>query len=103
MANARRCFFAIGAKGLFQGKLNPLSGKAILNACVILSCLSGCENWILNDVLLSSLEAFQGEIRCRILNLSKHHAHLVPLITLNEDKNPIPKSVLSIKNNLARK
>ena len=49
IANAKKCLFSIGAKGLFQGNLNSLSGKAILNACVIPTCLSGCENWILND------------------------------------------------------
>ena len=50
----------MGSKGVFLSSANPLSGKAILNACVIPTCLSGCENWILNDVLLSTLEAFQG-------------------------------------------
>ena len=59
-AKHSKCFFSMGSKGVFLGIANPLSGKAILNACVIPTCLSGCENWILNDVLLSTLEAFQG-------------------------------------------
>ena len=62
--------------------INPLSGKAILNACVIPTCLSGWENWILNDALLSSLEAFQGYAARRIMGLSKFHSCLIPLIAL---------------------
>ena len=72
----------MGSKGIFLGSANPLSGKAILNACVVPTCLSGCENWILNDVLLSTLEAFQGYVGCRILKLSKFHSHLIPLMVL---------------------
>ena len=30
---AKRAFFAYGAMGAFQGKLNPLSGKTIFNTC----------------------------------------------------------------------
>ena len=82
IANARRCFFSMGSKGIFNGSANPLSGKAILNACVIPTCVSGCENWILNDVMLSSLEAFQGQMGARILKLSKFHSHLIPLLAL---------------------
>ena len=63
----------MGSKGVFLDSANPLSGKAILNACVISTSLSGCENWILSDVLLSTLEAFQGYVGCRILKLSKFH------------------------------
>ena len=72
----------MGSKGVFLGSANHFSGKAILNACVIPTCLSGCENWILNDELLSTLEAFQGYVECRILKLSKFHSHLIPLIVL---------------------
>ena len=72
----------MGSKGIFNGSANPLSCKAILNACFIPTCLSGCENWILNDVMLSTLEALQGYVGCRILKLSKFHSHLIPLIDL---------------------
>ena len=65
--NARKAFFAYGSIGAFQGKLNPLSGRAILNTCVIPTCLSGCENWILNDNLLKQLEDFQAQIGKKIL------------------------------------
>ena len=65
--NARKSFFAYGSIGAFQGKLNPLSGRAILNTCVIPTCLSGSENWILNDNLLKKLEDFQAQIGKKIL------------------------------------
>ena len=46
---ARRAFFAYGAMGAFQGKLNPLSGKTIFDTCVVPVLLFGSENWILTD------------------------------------------------------
>ena len=72
----------MGSKGVFQGIANPLSSKAILDSCVMPTCLSGCENWLLNDVLLSTLEAFQGFVGCRSLHLSRFHSHLIPRIVL---------------------
>ena len=47
IAKARRAFFAFGALGAFNGKLNPLSGRAIYETCVIPVLLYGCENWIM--------------------------------------------------------
>ena len=73
---ARRAFFAYGAMGAFQGKLNPLSGKTIFDTCVVPVLLFGSENWILTDSHLDQLEAFQGEIGRRILKLSKFHSTL---------------------------
>ena len=83
ISNARRCFFTMGSKGVFQGIANPLSSKAILDSCVMPTCLSGCENWLLNDVLLSTLEAFQGFVGCRSLHLSRFRSHLIPRIVLD--------------------
>ena len=80
--NARKCFFAMGSKGVFHGIANPLTSKTIIDTCVMPTCLSGCENWILNEPLLESLEAFQGFVGCRALELSKYHCHSIPLITL---------------------
>ena len=73
---ARRVFFAYGAMGAFQGKLNPLSGKTIFDTCVVPVLLFGSENWILTDSQLDHLEAFQGEIGRRILKLSKFYSTL---------------------------
>ena len=46
------------------------------------SCLYGSENWLLTDPLLHILEAFQAEIRKRILCLPKLHSNLCPLVAL---------------------
>ena len=56
---ARRAFFAFGAMGGFQGKLNPISTRCIFETCVVPVLLYGCENWILTDSLLHKLEMFQ--------------------------------------------
>ena len=79
---ARRAFFAFGPLGSFHGKLNPISGKTIFDACVIPILLFGSENWILTDSLLDRLEAFQGEIGRRILKLSKFYSTLATRIAL---------------------
>ena len=73
---ARQAFFAFGAIGAFQGQLNPISGRSIYETCVIPTLLFGCENWVLTDSMLHQLESFQGEIKRRILKLSRHHSTL---------------------------
>ena len=80
---ARRAFFSFGAMGAFQGKLNPLSSRAIFETCVIPILLYGCENWFLPEPLLQRLEAFQGEIGRRILHLSRYHSTLATRIALD--------------------
>ena len=55
---ARRAFFAFGAIGPFNGKLNPISSRTIFDVCVIPILLYGSENWILTTPLLDCLEAF---------------------------------------------
>ena len=82
IANACRAYFGFGAIGAFQGKLNPLSSKTIIEACVLPVCLSGCTNWILTDNLLELLERLQAEVGRRVLNLSRFHNKLSPLIGL---------------------
>ena len=74
VGKARRAFFAYGAMGAFHGKLNPLSGRAIYETCVIPVLLYGSENWFLTDALLQKLESFQAEIGRRILTLSTFHS-----------------------------
>ena len=41
LGKARRCFFFYGAIGAFDGQLNPLSGRAIFEVCVIPACEAG--------------------------------------------------------------
>ena len=82
ISKARRGFFSLGSLGAFMGKLNPLSGRAIYEACVIPTLLYGCENWVLSDANITILEAFQGEISRRILRLSKSHSLLSTRVAL---------------------
>ena len=56
--------FAYGAKGAFQGELNPRSSRTIFESCV-LPVLT------VTDSLMANLEAFQEEIGLR---LSRHHS-----------------------------
>ena len=74
ITKARRCFFAYGAMGAYQGKLNPLSGRAIFETCVLPILLHGCENWFVTDAVLKKLDCFQSEIGRRIIRLSHHHS-----------------------------
>ena len=76
---ARRAFFGLGSLGIFHGKQNPLTSSEVFEVCVLSVCLYGCENWLLTEPLLLTLEA---EIGKRILNLPKHHSNLIPLIAL---------------------
>ena len=82
IAKARHAFFYFGSLGAFMGKLNPLTGRAIYETCVIPVLLYGCENWVLSDDNIIILEAFQGEIGRRILQLSKSHSLLSTRIVL---------------------
>ena len=74
ITKARKCFFAYGALGAFDGQLSPLSGRAIFEVCVEPVLLYNCENWFLTESLLAKLELFQAEIGRRILALSRFHS-----------------------------
>ena len=78
---SRRAFFMHKSQ-VFQGKPNPLSGRALFEACITPILLYGCENWVLTTSLLSHLEQFQGEIGRRILKLSANHSTLSCRIAL---------------------
>ena len=83
LGKARRCFFFYGAIGAFDGQLNPLSGRAIFEVCVIPVLLYNCENWFLTESLLVKLEAFQAEIGRRILKISPFHSARAVRLALN--------------------
>ena len=51
-----------GAKKVFQGEVNPLTGRAIFETCVMPTLLYGSENRYLTEALLDRLECFQVEI-----------------------------------------
>ena len=80
---ARAAFFANGQLGAFQGLLNPLSSRSIIESCIIPILLYGSENWVLNYSLLEALESFQAELGRRVLKLPKFTSNTIPLLVLN--------------------
>ena len=60
-------FFYNGQLGAFQGLLNPLSSRSIVESCILPVLLYGSENWVLNCSLLQALESFQAELGRRVL------------------------------------
>ena len=82
IGKSRKAFFALGSIGAYQGALNPLSGRSLFSTFALPILLYGCENWILTDSLVATLEKFQAEIGRRILRLSKFHSELCVIIAL---------------------
>ena len=80
---ARAAFFSNGQLGAFQGLLNPLSSRSIVESCILPVLLYGSENWVLNCSLLQALESFQAELGRRVLKLPKFLSNTVPLLVLN--------------------
>ena len=80
---ARRAFFSYGSIGAFQGDLNPLSSKSIIDTCVMPILLFGSENWILSDTLLCKLEAFLGELSKRALKWPMHLSNTSAVLALD--------------------
>ena len=79
---ARRAFFSYGSMGAFQGDLNPLSSKSIIESCVMPILLFGCENWILSETCLHTLEAFLGELAKRALKWPQHFSNTSAILAL---------------------
>ena len=97
---ARKAFFSYGSIGAFQGDLNPLSSKSIINTCMMPVLLFGSENWILTEALLHRLEAFLGVLTKRALkwpwHLSKTAAiYISPGFGNNEVKDPVSETRFS--------
>ena len=92
---ARRAFFSYGSIGAFQGDLNPLSSKSIIDTCVMPILLFGSENWILSDTLLCKLEAFLGELSKRALKWPMHLSNTSAVLALDMAlENSLPKTEL---------
>ena len=98
---ARRAFFCYGSMGAFQGDLNPLSTKAVIDTCVMPILLFGSENWIISDSLLYKLERFLGELSKRALKWPKHLSNTCAVVTL--DMETIRCRILCQKLNFLRK
>ena len=83
IGKARRSFFLYGSIGAFQGDLNPLSNKSIINTCVMPVLLSGCENWVLSGDCLDLLESFVGEVAKRSLKWLNHFSNNAALVAMD--------------------
>ena len=56
-------FFSLWSIGTFQGDLNPLSTRSILETCTLPVLLSGCENWILSNKCHEDLYSLGSWVR----------------------------------------
>ena len=55
MSSISRSF---GCIGVFQGELNPLSSRSVVDTCVMPVLLFGSESWYLTDTPLKSWRTF---------------------------------------------
>ena len=76
---ARRAFFSYGSIGAFQGDLNPLSSKSIIDTCVMPILIFGS----FCPTLLCKLEAFLGELSKRALKLPMHLSNTSAVLALD--------------------
>ena len=66
---ARKSFFTYGSMGVFQGDLSPLSGRSVVETCILPILLYGAENWCLSQNSIQALDSFLGELSKRLLKL----------------------------------
>ena len=83
ICKARHAFFHFGSIGVFQGDMGPLSFRKVIESCIMPVLLYGRENWILSDVLVERLEAFQAELVKRVLKWPKHHSNNAVIAVLS--------------------
>ena len=83
ISKARKAFFSFGCIGVFQGELNPLSSRSVVDTCVMPVLLFGAESWYLTDNTLQKLETFQCTRGRRRLRLSRFHSNISVLISLD--------------------
>ena len=72
---ARKSFFAYGSMGLFQGQLSPVSGKSVVDTCILPVLLYGAENWCLTPNSIQMLNSFLGELSKRLLKLPQWYCN----------------------------
>ena len=72
---ARKSFFAYGSMGVFQGDLSPLSGRSVVETCILPILFYGAENWCLSHHSLEILDSFLGELCKRLLKLPKWYTN----------------------------
>ena len=69
--------------GVFQRDISPLSSKEVIESCVMPVLLYDSEKWIMTDVLMERLEAFQAELVKRALKWPKHHSNTAAIVVLD--------------------
>ena len=72
---ARKSFFAYGSMGTFQGDLSPLSGRSVVETCILPILLYGAENWCLSQNSIQTLDSFLGELSKRLLKLPRWYSN----------------------------
>ena len=79
-----RAFFYFSSVGVSKvTSINPLSSREVIESCVMPVLLYGSENWILMDVLIEQLEAFQAELVKRVLKWLKHYSNTAAIAVLD--------------------
>jgi len=61
--------------GLFQGDLSPLSGRSMVETCILPILLYGAENWCLSQNSVQMLDSFLGELSKRLLKLPRWYSN----------------------------
>ena len=76
--------FSFSSIGFFQGALNPLPSRSVVETCVMSVLLFGSESRYLNDAALDELERFHCTLDRRILQSPCFHSntHFHSLIQL---------------------
>ena len=72
---ARKSFFAYGSMGLFKGDLSPLSGRSMVETCILPILLYGIENRCLTQNSIQMLDSFLGELSKRLLRLPRWYSN----------------------------
>ena len=75
VSKARKSFFAYGSMGLFQGDLSPLSGRSMVDTCILPILMYGAENWCLSQNSIQVLDSFLGELSKRLLKLPQWYSN----------------------------
>ena len=61
--------------GLFKGDLSPLSGRSMVETCILPILLYGIENWCLTQNSIQMLDSFLGELSKRLLRLPRWYSN----------------------------
>ena len=66
----------------FQGDINPLSTKSVIDTCVMPVLVCGCENWILIERAIHQLDSSLGWITKKVLKWPQHLSNIAAFVAL---------------------